>query len=83
MLTASVNLSLIHICKYQQRGNDHFGQRTEQSLLETFIIEKKDQPIATSSEDFNEPNYGLIAYYKASQWMALLEKQLGLSLIHI
>jgi len=63
--------------KYQQRENDHFGQRTEQSLLETFVIEKKDQPIATSSEDFNEPNYGLIAYYKASQWMALLEKQLG------
>lgn len=63
--------------KYQQRGKDHFGQRTEQSLLETFIVEKKDQPIATSSEDFNEPNYGLIAYYKASQWVALLEKQLG------
>lgn len=63
--------------KYRNKQDQRFTQRTEQSLLETFIAEKKDQPIATVSEDFTETNYGLIAYYKTSQWMTYLEKKLG------
>lgn len=63
--------------KYRNKQDHRFKQRTEQSLLETFIVEKKDQPIATASEDFTETNYGLIAYYKTSQWMTYLEKKLG------
>ncbi|MEO6730932.1 MAG: M1 family metallopeptidase [Ferruginibacter sp.] len=38
---------------------------------------KKDQPIETTSENFNELNYGLVGYYKAGQWMKGLEKELG------
>ncbi len=63
--------------KYRNKKDQRFTQRTEQNFLETFIVEKKDQPIATVSEDFTETNYGLIAYYKASQWMTYLEKKLG------
>lgn len=63
--------------KYRNKKDQRFTQRTEQNFLETFIVEKKDQPIATASEDFTETNYGLIAYYKASQWMTYLEKKLG------
>ncbi len=63
--------------KYRNKQDQRFTQRTEQSFLETFIVEKKDQPIATASEDFTATNYGLIAYYKASQWITYLEKKLG------
>lgn len=68
--------------KYRTKKDHRFTQRTEQNFLETFITEKKDQPIATASEDFTETNYGLIAYYKASQWMAYLEKKLGTDLFN-
>src|SRR5258708_23080983 len=34
---------------------------------------KKDQPIETTSENFNEVNYNLIAYYKTGLWMKTLE----------
>ncbi len=43
----------------------------------TEIVNKKDQPIATSSEDFSELNYGLTAYYKTGKWMKLLEDYVG------
>lgn len=45
--------------------------------LRIFTSMKRDQPIETVSERFSEFNYGLIAYYKTSQWMQLLEKKLG------
>lgn len=38
---------------------------------------KKDQPIETTSQDFNELNYGLVGYYKTAQWMRWLEQELG------
>lgn len=38
---------------------------------------QKDQPIATSSENFSEINYNSIAYYKTGQWMKMLEDSLG------
>ncbi|MEQ1675170.1 MAG: M1 family metallopeptidase [Chitinophagaceae bacterium] len=63
--------------KYRQKKDDHYTNRTEQSLLETLIAGKKDQPIETSSEKFTEPNYALVAYYKTSQWMKWLESYLG------
>ena len=47
------------------------------SLLETVIANRLDQPIETPSENFSDRNYGLIAYMKAAQWMQLLEKELG------
>lgn len=62
---------------YQQQKNHHFQQTTEQSLLRTFIAEKKDQPISTASEEFSTANYALVAYYKTAQWLTWLQKELG------
>lgn len=45
--------------------------------FETKAATKTDQPIETSSEKFSEANYGLVAYYKAAEWMRYLEKVLG------
>ena len=52
----------------------------QQTLLQTITGIKKDQPIATGSEDFSTYNYGLIAYTKAANWMQLLETKLGTSM---
>jgi peptidase M1-like protein len=49
----------------------------EKALYETFAKEKLDQPIETSSEQFNVVNYGLIGYFKTSEWMRWLKVQLG------
>jgi hypothetical protein len=49
----------------------------ERTLFETFAGEKVDQPIETSSEDFNEINYSLVAYTKTSEWMKCLESKMG------
>ncbi|MEO9003697.1 MAG: M1 family metallopeptidase [Ginsengibacter sp.] len=44
------------------------------------IASKKDQRIETSSEDFSEINYGVIAYYKTGLWMKMLEEFVGKNL---
>lgn len=62
---------------YKQQHNEHYTGQPEQMLFETAAATKQDQPIETPSEEFSEINYGLIAYYKTSQWMGWLEKQLG------
>jgi len=49
----------------------------EKFLYNIQIAEKKDQPIATRSQDFSEINYDAIAYYKTSFWMRKLEDFLG------
>ena len=41
---------------------------------------QKDQPIATSSENFTPANYNAIAYYKTGEWMRLLQNKLGFTL---
>ncbi len=46
-------------------------------VYRTQIASKKDQPIETSSEDFSEINYGVIAYYKTGLWMKKLEDFVG------
>lgn len=63
--------------KYKEKKIAGFNQWLEQSILETMIREKKDQPIATSSENFTDVNYALVAYYKTSAWMQWLENYLG------
>ncbi len=62
---------------YANKKDHHYNQESENELLETVIAEKLDQPIETSSEKFSDRNYGLVAYYKTSKWMELLQKQLG------
>lgn len=48
-----------------------------QTLLQSLISIKKDQPIATVSENFNVANYNMIAYTKTGNWMKMLEELLG------
>ncbi|MGB3008114.1 MAG: M1 family metallopeptidase [Chitinophagaceae bacterium] len=67
---------------YRQIKEPKLNDHLQQSLLETYTTEKKDQPINTSSENFSENNYALIAYYKSSKWVSWLEKYLGTSVFN-
>ncbi|HMJ45973.1 MAG TPA: hypothetical protein VK498_01500, partial [Ferruginibacter sp.] len=49
----------------------------EDLLLRTLIAERKDQPIETPAQDFTFLNYNAVGYYKSSQWLTRLEKELG------
>ncbi len=49
----------------------------QQTILQSVIAVKKDQPIETASELFNSTNYNAVAYTKTGNWMALMEQQLG------
>jgi hypothetical protein len=49
----------------------------ERILLETRAIQRKDQPLSTSSEKLNQLNYSLSAYYKTAEWLRYLEKEIG------
>ena len=60
-----------YLSKYGQR------QQIERILFETAAIIKKDQPIETTSENFSEINYELVAYNKTAEWMRYLQEQLG------
>lgn len=62
---------------YSKSKDKNFSTQSEEMLLETAAAIHKDQPIATSSENFTAANYGLIAYYKTSKWMELLAKNIG------
>jgi Peptidase family M1 domain len=48
--------------------------------INTIAALHEDQPISTSSEDFTEDNYDLIAYSKTGIWMKTVEDSLGTSL---
>lgn len=62
-----------------QYSAEHYKEipSDEKAVYETFAKEKLDQPIETTSEQFNVVNYGLIGYFKTSEWMRWLEAQLG------
>jgi hypothetical protein len=49
----------------------------QQTMLESIIAIKKDQPIETPSEKFSSTNYNSVAYTKTGNWMQLLENELG------
>jgi hypothetical protein len=51
--------------------------QTEELFFRTKADRKRDQPILTPSAEFSPANYGLVAYYKTAEWMALLEEKLG------
>ncbi len=54
---------------------------TEDLFLAYLEKEKLDQPISTSSENFTEINYNLVAYEKTALWMQQLENILGRKLL--
>ncbi len=57
--------------------NNRLPEDIQQTLLQTIIGVKKDQPIETVSEKFNLLNYNSIAYTKTGAWMKQLEAELG------
>ena len=65
----------------QKKERDFFHKRipadNSDIVLRTQIKSKKDQPIETTSENFSETNYGVIAYYKTGLWMKKLEDFIG------
>ncbi len=69
--------------KYGNKGELNLGfartsiQNLERVLFETMAVQKKDQPINTTSEKFSVENYNLVAYYKTGAWLEWLEQQLG------
>ncbi len=62
-----------NISFFDKRNPDDWAH----TLLQTVIGLKKDQPIATGSNEFSTYNYALVAYTKAAEWMARLEQVLG------
>jgi len=65
---------------YENRYTESkYGKQTsaEELIFQTAVHTKKDQPIATASENFTPENYGLIAYYKAAKWLQLLKERAG------
>lgn len=52
----------------------------ERLFIDILAKEKRDQPISTTSEDFTDFNYGLIAYAKTGLWMKQMEDSLGTGL---
>ncbi len=67
---------------YAKKKDPRFNQRLEKMILETFTATKKDQPISTSSEQFSYVNYALVGYFKTSEWMKWLEKEIGNETFH-
>ena len=49
----------------------------QQTMLQTVVAVKKDQPIELPAENFNSFNYSSVVYVKTGNWMQLLEKELG------
>lgn len=65
---------------YEQRYEEYkYGKNysEEAVLFQTLVQKREDQPIASTAEEFTPENYGLVAYYKTSQWVKLLEQSLG------
>ncbi len=57
--------------------NKRLPKDIQQLMLQAVTAAKKDQPIATASENFSSLNYSAIAYTKAGNWMQLLEQKVG------
>ncbi|MDZ4793642.1 MAG: M1 family metallopeptidase [Bacteroidota bacterium] len=51
--------------------------KLDRLAFETKAVTKTDQPIGLSSEKYSVANYGLVAYYKAAEWLRYLETELG------
>lgn len=53
------------------------SSQEEELFFQTKALRHTDQPIETTSQQFSESNYGLVAYHKTAEWMAYLEEKLG------
>lgn len=66
---------------YDYRFAKEKGKFSSQNLMklafETFVSAKKDQPIALAAEEYSYINYGLSTYYKAAEWVKLLQEKMG------
>jgi hypothetical protein len=50
---------------------------SDELMFQLKAVRKTDQPINLSSEEFNDINYFTSVYFKAANWMALLERETG------
>jgi hypothetical protein len=57
--------------------NRYAAPTDDDYLLAARAVEKTDQPISTTSEDFTADNYDDIAYTKTAAWLKMLEDTLG------
>jgi hypothetical protein len=69
-------MNTFYASKYQEKKYHNLNQGSE-ILFQSKAIRKTDQPIETTSENFSELNYNLIAYHKTSQWLKLVEERIG------
>jgi hypothetical protein len=63
--------------EYKYMQQKYGTNKTHELLFQTVAARRTDQPIETSSEQFNEINYAVVAYHKTAEWMRLLESQTG------
>jgi hypothetical protein len=63
--------------EYKYMRKKYGMNKTHELLFQTVAARRTDQPIETSSEQFNEINYAVVAYHKTAEWMRLLESQTG------
>jgi hypothetical protein len=63
--------------EYKYMRRKYGMDKSHELLFQTAAVRRTDQPIETTSEQFNEVNYAAVAYHKTAEWMRLLETQTG------
>ncbi|MFT3822366.1 MAG: M1 family metallopeptidase [Chitinophagaceae bacterium] len=64
--------------KYGSTDHDvSMEKKLRQVILAELVAERKDQPVASTSEDFTWLNYNIIAYGKTADWLQWMEDSLG------
>jgi hypothetical protein len=63
--------------EYKYTQQKYGMNKSHELLFQTFAVRRMDQPIETTSEQFNQINYATVAYHKTAEWMHLLEKESG------
>jgi len=63
--------------EYKYMQSKYGTTKANELLFQTTAVRRIDQPIESTSEEFNEINYAASAYHKTAEWMRMLETQLG------
>ncbi len=73
-----MNLGLNHFYAEKFIRQKYGDQKQfDEIAFQSKVALQKDQPIATSSEEFSRSNYRLIAGYKTSEWLNGIQENLG------
>ena len=63
--------------EYKYMQSKYGITKAHELFFQTTAVRRVDQPIETTSEEFNQINYAAAAYHKTAEWMRLLERELG------